>query len=66
MDETYTPAEVIAAAAKLGRIPEDLAAAALAVEDTPEFRRYWLPCLNGEIHPAAVALARAALAAVTR
>jgi hypothetical protein len=60
---TYTRAEVIAAAAKLGRIPEPLAAAALAIEETPEFHRVYLPCLNGEIHPAAVAMARAALAA---
>ena len=53
---------VIIAAAKAGRIPEDLAAAALAAEDTPEFRRFYLPVLNGEIHPAAVAIARAVLA----
>ena len=56
-----TQQEVIAALARAARIPETLAAAALAVEETPEFRRYWLPCLNGELHPDAVALARAAL-----
>ena len=56
--------EVIVALARAGRIPVPLAAAALAVEETPEFRRFWLPCLNGELHPAAVALARAALGTI--
>jgi hypothetical protein len=56
--------EVIAALARAGRIPEPVAAAALAIEETAEFRRMWLPCLNGELHPASVALARAALGTV--
>jgi hypothetical protein len=53
--------EIITALAEAARVPETIAAAGLAIEDTPEFRRAYRPCLNGELHPAAVAMAQEAM-----
>jgi hypothetical protein len=61
--------EVITALAKAARVSELAAAAALAIEETPEFRLMYLPVRDGgylpvldrDVHPAAVSFALAAL-----